>query len=185
MGACSSHSLGRGGWCRAVRGLGRIGADFWPVLKDDRGRLRGCLAGRYPESAWGQMNLAYGIPSVLARGDDGPMPTLRSEALREAVQDAEARVFVDKAITLPAYRGKLGEELARKYREMLDQRIRMLNLAVDGKRGENAPPPADWEAQREALYEAAAAAAGKLGLEFIEEGRAKTRAEYERKNWGL
>ncbi|MGQ9662301.1 MAG: glycoside hydrolase domain-containing protein [Kiritimatiellia bacterium] len=65
-----------------VRGLGRLGADFWNVLRDERGRPRGSLAGRYPESYWGQLNLNYGIPYLLGRGREGPVATIRSEAFR-------------------------------------------------------------------------------------------------------
>ena len=75
------------------RGLGRIGADFWPVLKDSRGRVRGTLAGRYPETAWGQLNLNNCTPYILGKGKTGPLATVRSEAFREALQELETRIY--------------------------------------------------------------------------------------------
>ncbi|MCX7804440.1 MAG: hypothetical protein N3A38_04535 [Planctomycetota bacterium] len=108
------------------RGLGRLNADFWE-LKDERGRAIGSLAGRYPESAWGQLNLNPGVPPVLARGRKGPIPTMRSEAFRAAAQDIEMRVFIEKALLDPDGPRRLGPDLARRCRKALDARIRYAN----------------------------------------------------------
>ena len=50
-----------------VRGFGRLGADFWPVLENRSGHNRGTLCGIYPESAWGQLRLCFATAYVLAR----------------------------------------------------------------------------------------------------------------------
>ena len=60
------------------------------MVKDRRGRLIGTLAGRYPEAAWGQLNLNFCIPYVLGKGREGPVATVRSEAFREGIQELEA-----------------------------------------------------------------------------------------------
>lgn len=111
------------------RGLGRLGADFWQVLKDGSGRPRSTLAGRYPESAWGQLNLNFGVPRILGMGKRGPVPTVRSEAFREAQQEVEARVYVEKALLDDNGPKRLGEDLIKRCREALDDRIRIVNRA--------------------------------------------------------
>ncbi len=151
-----------------VRGFGRVGADFWPVLKDKRGRL-GYVCGRYPESAWGQLNLSYSTPYVLGPGRDGPAASTRFEMLREGMQLAEARVFIEKALLDPGKKAKLGDELAAGCQQLLDERVRTFMRAA-GARGKL---NADWtwyfssdalRASRD-LYRAAAEVAGKLGAE--------------------
>jgi len=103
-------------------GLGRIGADFWPLL--GRGSLRPgikhstSIGGRYPESCWDQLNLDRGTEAVFAPGPSGAVRTERSEQIRQGIQECEARIFIEKAILSK----KLGPELARKCQEVLDQR---------------------------------------------------------------
>ncbi len=169
MGAYSLHEVRYQGRSRTACGLGRIGGDFWTVLKDSRGNARYSLAGRYPESYWGQLNLNYCIPHILAKGRDGPLPTVRSEAFREGVQDLEARVFIEKAIVMRDRRTKIGEDLARRCREMLDERIFMVNRAggvrQDLQTGITTGPTIapDWEQKRQTLFRTAAEVAAKLG----------------------
>jgi len=171
MGALSLHEMKYRGTTRTARGLGRIGADFWIVRKDHRGRLRASLPGRYPESYWGQLNLNYCIPHILGKGKTGPLATVRSEAFREGIQEVEARVFIEKAIVIKANRARVGEALAKRCRAFLDERIRMVNVAGGprkdqvsrgGKFGAGRLPP-DWKQRNAALFELAAEVARKLG----------------------
>lgn len=143
------------------RGIGRLGADFWKVMKDQRGRVRGSLAGRYPESYWGQLNLNYGIPHLLGRGKNGPVATLRSEAFRENIQEVEARVYIEKALLDDEAKTMLGEELADRCRKALDERIRMCLHA----HGEGQPwfISSDWSRRTELLFSLAAEVGKKLG----------------------
>jgi len=145
---------------KGTRGLGRLGADFWPVLKGPRGSRSYSLAGRYPESYWGQLNLNYGIPHLLGRGRNGPVPTVRSEAFRENIQEVEARVFIEKALTDGAGKARLGEDLARRCREALDKRIRMCLHSG----GEGLPwfVSSGWNRRTEELFRLAAEVAQKL-----------------------
>jgi hypothetical protein len=106
------------------KGMGRAGADFWPVIKDGRGHYRGHLAGRYPESAWGQLNLSSCSMALLAPGRDGPLSTVRAESLRAGVKEVEARVFIERALLDKDRRARLGAELANRCRAVLDDRIR-------------------------------------------------------------
>jgi hypothetical protein len=149
-----------------TRGLGRLGADFWEVLKDDRGRVRGTLAGRYPEAAWGQLNLNYGIPRLLGRGRDGPLATVRSESFRENLQEVEARIYVEKALLDDEAKAALGEELAGRCRKALDERIRMClhcSRYAGAGEGEAWFIGSDWNRRTEELFGLAAEVARKLG----------------------
>jgi Glycoside hydrolase 123, catalytic domain/Glycoside hydrolase 123 N-terminal domain len=171
MGAFSLFEMKHHKTSRYACGLGRIGADFWKVLKDKRGRVRDTLAGRYPESYWGQLNLNYCLPHIIGKGAKGPVPTVRSEAFREGNQDIEARFFIEKAIELPKYKGKVGADFCSRVRKFLDDRIRMCN-ALGGARKDHsknlAGSKASWQKSNAKLYALAAEAAKKLGIHNIE-----------------
>ncbi len=170
LGAFSQFEMRqRGQTQRTARGLGRIGGDFWEVTRGVSGRL-GTLAGRFPESYWGQLNLNYCIPYLLGKGKDGAVPTVRSENFREAIQEAEARVFIEKAIVPDEMRAKVGEELAGRARKLLDERIRMINRAGSPRsdqvtRGGDLRPKldSDWQQKNAELFEMAGQVARKLG----------------------
>ncbi len=158
IGAKSNHHK-----TRTARGLGRIGGDFWKVVKDGRGRLRATLAGYYPESYWGQLNLNYCVSHILGKGKKGPLPTVRSEAFRENVQEVEARVFIERAIVNKDTGAKVGGELAGRCREALDKRIRMCLHSG----GEGLPwfVSSGWSRRTEELFGLAAEVAKKLESE--------------------
>jgi hypothetical protein len=169
MGAFSQHEMRRFGKSRTACGLGRIGGDFWIVLKDSRGRRRYSLPGRYPESYWGQLNLNYCIPHILGRGERGPLPTVRSEAFREGIQEVEARVFIERALLDKARRARLGDDLAGRCRTFLDERIRMVNRAGKPRKDQVSRLPhgvgrldPDWRKKGEMLFEFAAEVAKRL-----------------------
>ena len=159
MGA-RSRSLSVYSKAKGTGGLGRLGADFWVVLKDSRGNLRSSLAGRYPESYWGQLNLNYGIPYLFGKGRDGPVPTVRSEAFRENLQEVEARVFIERALTNKAESTRLGKGLAGRCRAALDKRIRMCLHSG----GEGLPwfVSSGWNKRNEELFRLASQVAKKL-----------------------
>jgi hypothetical protein len=142
-----------------IHGFGRVGADFWPVVPGPESRKKTIL-GRFPESGWGQLSMTESAPWVLAPGKDGAVPTLRFEMVRAAQQQAEARIFIERALTDPAKRAKLGE-LATRVEKLLDDRVRALNYAR--ARGWDYFVSSGWQAREEALYAAAAEVAAKLG----------------------
>ncbi len=107
-----------------LHGLGRTGADFWKVLVDGRGRKVGVLAGRYTETRWGQLGIRCCGLALLAPGKEGAIATYRSEMVRENVQEVEARVFIEKALHDEGKKAKIGEELAKRALEVLDERVR-------------------------------------------------------------
>jgi hypothetical protein len=142
-----------------IHGFGRMGADFWPVLKAVGGEKR-TLLGRFPESGWGQLSVTEGAPFVLAPGKGGPLPTLRFEMIRVAQQQAEARIFIEKALTDPAAKAKLGEELASRCQKLLDDRTRAIIYARSN--GWDYFVSSGWQAREEQLYAAAAEVAAAL-----------------------
>jgi hypothetical protein len=133
-----------------VMGIGRVCADFWPVVKDDRGRMIGNLAGYYPEASWGQLNLNNTATYVLGRGRNGPVPTVRSECLREGVQELEARIYLEKAWLDDNANALLGDDLRNRIRAVLDERIRA-SLYLEGE-GEPCFISSDWVLRADKLY---------------------------------
>ena len=109
-----------------------MGVDFWRVLDkrvSDFGGLT--IIGRYPETEWGHLSFARGTPALLRPGKNGAIPSIRSEAMRENIQEIEARVFIEKALLDKDKRAKLGKELADRCQDSLDKRVRVaLNLQV-------------------------------------------------------
>jgi len=106
------------------RGIGRLGAEFWPVLKNKRGQRVGRISGgRYPKTSWRALNI---VSSYLAPGPDGPVATARLEMVREGVQECEARIFIERVLTDEVLRAKLGDELASRCQTILDERTRAL-----------------------------------------------------------
>jgi len=105
------------------RGLGRLGADFWYCLKDTRGRLGNTVTDRYTEAYWHNLNI---YNWHLAPGPDGPVATARLELIREGLQECEARIAIESALTDPALKAGLGADLADRAQGFLDEQ--QLNL---------------------------------------------------------
>lgn len=142
-----------------IRGFGRVGADFWDVLEIPNktyGRGRNLIA-HYPESDWGQLYLGNSTPYVLAPGARGPLATARFEMFREGARDMEARVFLEKALLDPDMRARLGEDLAGRCQQLLDERVRAILI------GRTSLFFASGQERLEKFYELAAEAAAKLG----------------------
>jgi glycosyl hydrolase family 123 len=105
------------------RGIGRLGGDFWWVVKDKRGQRVGTAIDRYPQSLWRNLDMQA---CLLAPGLSGPVATARYEYMREGVQECEARIQIERALTDEKLRGKLGDELATRCQALLDERQRNL-----------------------------------------------------------
>jgi len=101
------------------RGIGRLGADNWRAIRDPKGQRKGKVADRYPQSSWRNLDL---YTSLLAPGPDGPVATARLAFLREGVQECEARIFIEKAMTDDNLAAALGDDLAKRCREALQER---------------------------------------------------------------
>ena len=111
------------------RGMGRIGADFWPVIRNKKGARAGYAVDRYPESYWHSLNVGC---NLLCPGPDGPVASQRYEVLREGVQECEARIAIERVLTDETLKARLGPDLAPRAQDMLDARLRETWLSGNG-----------------------------------------------------
>jgi len=129
------------------RGVGKIGGDLWWAVKDKKGRRRGTVTGLCPQSHWRSLDISS---CLLAPGPDGPVATARFEAFRDGVQECEARIAIEDALTDDALRAKLGDDLADRCQKMLDERVRCMWKGSGGIIGE-----ADGKSWRYKMHPAA------------------------------
>jgi hypothetical protein len=153
------------------RGVGGWGLDFWPALRDRRGRVTGRLAARYPKSSWRNLNI---LTALTAPGPDGALPTARFQMLREGLQECQARIFIQKALSDPAGRARLGNELATRCEKLLDERIDVMTEKIGKGWGYGGTHwttkrleyddyiASDWQKRSGQLFAAAAEVAEKL-----------------------
>ena len=111
------------------RGFGRLGADFWPVLKDKKGQRRWRVAMRYPKTRWRALTITT---SILSAGENGPVSSARLEMMREGVQECEARILIEEALLDEASRAKLGDRLVERCRDVLKERTLAIVQAMCG-----------------------------------------------------
>ncbi len=141
------------------RGIARVGADFWDLVPGTDGRSRSLLELR-PS---GDSTLAVTVSAhhLLAPAPDGPVATARYEMLREGIQEAEARVFIGKALADKATRKRLGDALAARCRATLDARVGLYLTACEaswtGFEGWG-----EWDRRAATLYALAGAVAKAL-----------------------
>ncbi len=114
-----------------LRGFGRTGADFWPVVPGTHNRMV-YLYSRYPICNWHQLSLGNSTAAFLSPGEHGPISTIRLEMVREGLQESEARIFIEKALLDESLQAKLGKVLAARCQEVLDSRTRLLRAENPG-----------------------------------------------------
>jgi hypothetical protein len=107
-----------------LRGIGRIGADYWKAVKGRDGRRVAYASDRFAAGAWSGswINLKL-CNSVLAPGPEGPLATNRLLALIEGVQECEARIAIEQALTDDRLRARLSPALAAECQNLLDRRL--------------------------------------------------------------
>lgn len=163
------HALLEGYQASGYNGVNDLGADFWPVVKTPRGQMQP-VSSRYGyRDRPGSPPMTHG--ALLFPGKDGPLATVRLEAMRLGIQEAEARIFIEKALDDPAKRAKLGDDLARRAQELLDQRVmRIVRAKQDyspmfsyGSEASWLDYAADAVERARALYSVAAEVAAGLG----------------------
>ncbi len=146
--------------CWGLRGLGHVGADFWHVPPPGEKAEAGFR--RITRGNWVQLSLGdRGVGAILAPGREGPVATARFEAFREGLQETEARIFIEKALTNLELKNALGEDLAERAQKELDRRC----LAIEHSR--HSEEGRIWYAQTalertRRLYALAAEVAAKL-----------------------
>ena len=97
----ADHALARG-----HRGFGRIGADEWAAVHYD---------GMEPTAWLTGMSVLF----TLWPGRDGAESSARFEALLEGIQEAEARIFIERALD----GGRLAGDLAQRARDILSRHL--------------------------------------------------------------
>jgi len=132
----------------AYRGFGRMGLDYWPVTEDERGQKNMLsIQGRYPSSSWRQSDEM--ISCIVPPGPNGALSSSKLEMMREGLQETEARIFLESVLIDPAKKGKLPAALATRAQEVLDARVKALQMNLDKpsiagfqseSRGRNASP---------------------------------------------
>jgi len=148
-------------------GFGRVGADFWPTKKNAQGKQGLTYGGDAGDTS---VTLSDSSPAVLAPGATGPVSTVRFEMLREGAQEAEAAMFLARALQDPARKAKLGDELAARAGGLLDERVRTMLRTMGQASPCNAGSPGDWgifelipwQADSTRLFTLASEVAGKL-----------------------
>jgi len=134
------------------RGVGRMGADFWPAIRDNKGRRAGMVYQRYPENQWRNLDIESWL---LAPGPEGALCTARYENLREGVQECEVRIFLERTLLDPDKKSRLGPEFSRRCQEVLDEHHRAMSksfgatdemLEMLDKTAFNNPHEALWRA---------------------------------------
>jgi len=155
------------------QGLGRLASDFFRI---PRGKRPLWLPKRYNATcSWKNAGLR---PELLAPGPEGARATARFQLIREGLQACEARIFIERALLEEAARAKLGEALAARCQELLDEHTRRVMWVFDSRRmidyntdGVAMPcGPVDihwyaasgWQDRAAGLYAAAAEVAGAL-----------------------
>lgn len=138
------------------RGMGHLGADFWPYWNESIGRLRGLWHGG--------SKLRLQPLHILAPGPEGAVRSVRYELLRENLQECEARVFLEKLLTAKRLKG----DLARRCQAVLDERTRWHRMLlgthadavqIGGKTIQLSWPYSGIDERARRLYEACAEAA--------------------------
>ncbi|MEX0745979.1 MAG: glycoside hydrolase domain-containing protein, partial [Phycisphaeraceae bacterium] len=105
------------------RGFGRLGFDFWNVLEGRRGSESDIQGeGRY--SSW--RNLDWMLKSIVRPGPDGALSTHQFEMICEGLQEAEARILIERALDERRIRG----DLADRCHELLEQRTMDTGIAL-------------------------------------------------------
>ena len=162
-------------------GIGRGGADLWPAIRDRNGRRVGTVSNRYPQSAWRNLDIPW---SMLAPSPTGPAATHRFEALREGIQECQARILLEEALTSEATKQKLGAELVKRCETLLVERTQFMLKAIghlqinnswghltgpgpinrqDGVMGHRWYVSSGWQDRSRQLYQLAGEVARKLG----------------------
>lgn len=145
-----------------LRGVGLMGGDYWPVL--GKGPKKKPLCDRY---AGGFQRLGINIRSILEPGKEGPVSSVRAELMRESLQEAEARVFVQNTLLDETMKAKLGTDLAARAKALCDERTRLYRYysefwASSTRDAGVMVDPAAWQEHSRRLYEMAAEVAEAL-----------------------
>jgi len=154
----SLHTAPERAYLLGDTGIGRLCVDYWPALKDKRGRGH-VLYDRWPRARANQR--APQVYYLSIPGKDGALSTQKIEALRQALQEAEARYFIENALRA----GRLKGALAERCRKVLERRLVFCQLTHSHPQNqdESLCSGCRWGARARELYRAAAEVAAVTG----------------------
>lgn len=112
------------------RGIGRVGADYWPVVRNRSGRRAAWVSERFPEVGGYLHTLHSYLLEPLA---DGPVIMNRLVAMEQGIQECEARICIEDALVNKDL-AKRDPALAKRCREALDERLLYMWKALDQMR---------------------------------------------------
>jgi hypothetical protein len=156
-------------------GVGRLPGDYVGIPARE-GRSPWRLYRRYG-IRWGNAGIGKGLASYIEAGPDGPVPTMQYEMFREGIQECEARIFIENALTDEKLRARLGGNLAARCQALLDERTRFNMWVYNNKitnynRGWSLIPGdcmpyrwfagSDWQQRSARLFAAAAEVQARL-----------------------
>jgi len=139
-------------------GAGRMCLDYWPVKGSTN---LGSLFNRWPDSSACQRRPFLRYLSLPGRA--GAVATIKTEAMREGLQEAEARIFIEQTLVKKRITGPLAERCQR----LLDERADFCRM-VHSSAGYGKTAPlrvtygAGWQQRSADLYRLAAEVAGRL-----------------------
>jgi len=143
-----------------LHGFGWCGADFWPVLEDQRGR-RTTILDTHVYDYRKSLAITTTAMHLLGRGEKGPVPTARQRMARAGLQEVEARALIDRVLLDPTKKTTLGAELSERCERLLAERKFRLIRSRTGLDGKTPPNEvfmlqADLEAEAGRLFDLAA-----------------------------
>ena len=108
------------------RGVGRLGGEFWNVLRDAKGERKGRIYNRYPQSNWRNLDIYC---SLLAPGPTGPSANHHYLNFLEGVQECEARIAIERVLSDKAKAAILGKDLKERCEKALAERMQDIDIA--------------------------------------------------------
>ncbi|HUT59627.1 MAG TPA: glycoside hydrolase domain-containing protein, partial [Phycisphaerae bacterium] len=111
-------------------GIGRVGADHWPAIKNKAGGRAGWVSERFSEvSGYLHKLRSYLLEPQAA----GPVAMTRLVALEEGIQECEARIYIEDALVNKGL-AKRAPELAKRCQGALDERLLYMWKGLDDMR---------------------------------------------------
>ncbi len=108
-------------------GIGRLGLDYWPCIKNPQGRRVGWVNERFVEVA-GYLHKLHSY--MVEPQADGPVAMTRLPAMEEGIHECEARIYIEDALVNKQL-DKKAPELAKRCRECLDERLKCMWTALN------------------------------------------------------
>jgi hypothetical protein len=137
-----------------VRGIGRVGGDFWPVPAAKEGKFQ------FLCSSYGGCSMPENTLAMISPGPDGAIFNERMEAFREGVQVAEAIIFLQKAVES----GKTDAALAARVEGLLNERARYyLRTRIPSATNRWSIECSNWQERDSRLFALAAETAKTIG----------------------